>query len=99
MKIKKGQIIAFSEGEYSDYCVNALVVCIREFDLKENKAYWELKHTTIKDCRYRDRQIKRPDGIGFLPWLVSQGLVEDVDYIEIHTGDYFSCNIQIDEQN
>ncbi len=95
MIIKKGQMITCAEGEYSDYCVEALVSAIKEFNIKEKQAEWEREHTELKECTNRLRPVKKVIGTAFLPWLVSQGLVEDVDYIEIHTGYYgvvsFTC--------
>lgn len=82
--IKKGQHITFAEGEYSDYYVNALAVSITEFDLNELKSEWESEHTSD------EREVT---GTAFLPWLVSKGLVEDVDYIEVHTGSYGEAEI------
>lgn len=95
MIIKKGQMITFAEGEYSDYCVNALVVAVKEFDVKEKQSEWEAEHTELSECQYRRRPIKLVKGTGFLPWLVSQGFVEDVDYIEIHTGSYDESDITV----
>jgi len=95
--IKKGQHITFAEGEYSDYCVEALVVSIVEFDLDELKSEWESEHTSDKETPnlFKNRDERRVTGTAFLPWLVSKGLVEDVDYIEIHVGSYGESNIQV----
>ena len=92
-------MITFAEGEYSDYCVEALVSAIKEFNVKEKQAEWEGEHTELKDCKYRSRALKKVNGTAFLPWLVSQGLVEDVDYIEIHTGSYGDVDITIDGED
>ena len=94
MKIKKGQHITFAEGDYSDYCVEALVVSIAEFDLDELKSEWESEHTS-DECSnlFKHRNERRVTGTAFLPWLVSKGLVEDVDYIEVHTGSYGEADI------
>ncbi len=99
MIIKKGQMITFAEGEYSDYCVEALVSAIKEFNVKEKQAEWEREHTELKECKYRSRPLKKVKGTAFLPWLVSQGLVEDVDYIEIHTGSYSDVDITIGDED
>ncbi len=98
MDVTKGQMITFAEGDYSDYCVKALVSAIKEFNVKEKQAEWEREHTELKECQYRSRPLKRVKGTDFLPWLVSQGLVEDVDYIEIHTGSYGDSDITIDDE-
>jgi len=98
MIIKKGQMITFAEGEYSDYCVEALVSAVKEFNVKEKQAEWEAVHTESKGCGYRSRPLRKVKGTAFLPWLVSQGLVEDVDYIEIHTGSYGDSDITVDDR-
>ena len=96
MKVKKGQHITFAEGEYSDYCVEALVVSIVEFDLDKLKSEWESEHTSVEETNhFKHRSERRVTGTAFLPWLVSKGLVEDVDYIEIHTGSYGQSNIEV----
>ena len=87
MIIKKGQIITFSEGEYSDYCVKALVSASKEFSVKEKQGEWELECTDPDNNKHMSRQLK-VDGINFLPWLVLQGLVEYADGLEIHMGSY-----------
>lgn len=91
-------MITFAAGEYSDYCVEALVYAKKEFNIKEKQAEWEREHTEPKECKYRSHPLKRLKGTAFLPWLVSQGLVEDVDYIEIHTGSYGYADITISDE-
>lgn len=94
--VKVGQMITFAEGEYSDYCVEALVRVTKEFDLELMKNKWidECCYQAVKNSYWHRMQHKTKDGEpDFLPWLVSHGLVEDVDYIEVHTGSYWESNI------
>ena len=96
MIIKKGQLLTFAEGAYSDYCVEALVEVTKEFNLEEKQGEWENLHTEEEGlCEYKSRLVRRVRGTAFLPWLVSQGLVEDRDYTEIHTGSYGCSEINI----
>ena len=99
MKIKKGQMITFTEGEYSDYCFNGLVVALKTFSLDKNKSEWENENTSVHECQwsvtYKSIE-RRITGTAFLPWLVRKGIVEYIDYIEIHTGSYGRSNIFVD---
>lgn len=99
MIIKKGQMLTFAEGDHSDYGVEALVSALKEFNVKEKQAEWEREHTELKECRHRSRPRKRVNGTAFLPWLVSQGLVEDVNYIEIHIGSGGNVDITISDED
>ena len=98
--LKLGQILTFAEGEYSDYMVEGLVKVIKPFDLKQVQNEWEELHTKedSHSC-YVNRTLRRvkEGGVAFLPYLVHKGLVEDVDYIEIHTGSYGKAEITYDE--
>lgn len=85
-------MITFATGEYSDYCVNGLVIVTNEFDIREKQHEWEKVHTVQKSGTVTKRVAE--NGMDFLPWLVSQGLVEDVDYLEIHTGSYGESDIR-----
>lgn len=95
MNIEKGQMITFSEGEYSDYCVKGLVVALKQFNLKERQEEWEKDNTETADHPYLTRKAKKVSGTAFCPWLVMAGLVEDIDYIEIYTGFHDISEIEI----
>ena len=87
MIINKGQLITFSEGVYSDYCVNGLVVAKMDFDIELVKSEWQESNTKEgARCKFMHRSMRKVSGMDFLPWLVKRGLVEDVDYMEINTG-------------
>lgn len=88
MLINKGQMVTFAEGVYSDYCVNGLVVALTNFNLEDEVSEWKVGNTTKSFCRYRHKTRDSVSGVDFLPWLVSKRLVEDVNYIEVHTGSY-----------
>lgn len=97
MHIKKGQLITFAEGEYSDYCVNGLCVALKDFNLDEVVRFWELGNTYTKKHPYqsRDQKLLNEDGVEFLAFLNASRLVEDVDYIEVHTGSYDEVLIDV----
>lgn len=85
MKIKKGELLTFASGEYSDYCVNALVVTLKEFDIEAEKKEWQSSNTN--PCKHNPSEMV-VTGVEFLPWLCIKGLAEDRDYHEVHTGSY-----------
>ena len=100
--VKKGDLVTFASGEYSDYCVCGLVEVVEEFDLDEIRDEWYSLHTesvTDKDGFLRDRTkyILKAGSVEFLPYLVSKGLVVDRDYFEVHTGCYGECDISYGE--
>ena len=75
LKFKKGAIILFSEGEYSDYGLNSIVKTLRAIDLVEvNYAYIIEGHGDSID--------------EFVPWLIRKKMVEPVDHNNIHLGCY-----------
>ena len=100
MEIKKGQIITFSDGEYSDYCVDGLCVALKDFNLDEVVKFWEVENTYSEKCKYRNRVIRRlkDGGVHFISFVVSKGFAEDIDYIEVHTGAYNNFNITIQKK-
>lgn len=91
MNLKEGQLITFSSGEYSDYCVDGLVEVIIEFDFNELKNTYENEHT-CKDVNSDVRRIKKGH-VSFLSFLVNKGLVKKRDYLEIHVGSYGESEI------
>ena len=40
MKLTKGELVAISNGEYSDYCVNGLFKVLKDFDAKQMAIEW-----------------------------------------------------------
>ncbi len=99
MKVEKGQLIAFSEGDYSDYMVESLCVVDEPFDLKEMKNKWmneccdEITCNIFKHTHERKIKSGKPN---FIAWLSLKMLVTDVNYIEVHTGSHGEVCIEID---
>ena len=100
MKVKKGQMIAFSEGEYSDYVVEALCVVDEPFDLEEMKNKWMNEcceeEVTTNIYKYRSERELKSGEPSFLAWLSMKMLVTDVDYIEVHTGSYGKVDVTLE---
>ena len=80
---KEGDVILFERGEYSDRRSIAMVRVIKTFDIAEYARRWkELRVATKKDDEYCDE-------VGtFLAWILTQGVIEEIDYNLCHLGDY-----------
>lgn len=82
-----GELVALSTGEYSDYCVNGLFVVLKNFDAQVLLDDWaketgrELVNGTVR-ADYSNQQVD------FIGWLNNGGYVKDVEYRELHTGNY-----------
>lgn len=83
MKIQKGQIIAFTTGEYSDYCLRDHMRALCDFETADKIA--EFKAT--EECRTAN--CWELDCV-FMAWLVKTGVVEPSgdEVIEWHVGSY-----------
>lgn len=83
-KIKSGNLITFTQGEYSDYGIMDYVVALGDFDLSEQK---------IQFLDYIEKTQDDEDDINqhqFISWLIQQGHVESINnnVREIHLGSY-----------
>ncbi|KVN17966.1 MULTISPECIES: hypothetical protein [unclassified Burkholderia] len=87
MKITKGQIIAFTEGVYSDYCLRDHMRALDEFETDDKFAEFKLT-PEFKASSFREREDL------FMAWLVKTGAVEPLDdevtewHITSHRGFY-----------
>ncbi|KQA29503.1 hypothetical protein F546_05125 [Vibrio paracholerae 877-163] len=93
MKYKNGELIVLSIGLHSSYSVEGLVRAIKDFDAsllveewaKENAIKLE-SNSVVKYTRNIYR--KTPEGTSFPKWLNENGYTEDVNYRELHIGDW-----------
>jgi hypothetical protein len=92
--IPKWQTLLVSEGEYSDYGVNAIVRAVSDFDWCDAVKDWERECSPYgndpDDMESRLVQNWWSDSVSFIPYLITRGLVEDVNYRELHVGAYSS---------
>lgn len=82
--IRKGQIIAITDGEYSDYCLRDHMRALRDFDpVAEAERF---KPTELrKDYSGEDAE--------YIAWLIRESIVETLpigEVVELHVGSY-SC--------
>ena len=90
---KKGEMILVTEGEYSDYNVTGLFTALKEFR----------RDTTIRAwCKDTNRDIKEATceigcnnkEIDYVPWLLRNGIIKELEYREFHTGSYGSTYME-----
>ena len=99
--MKKGELFAFSEGEYSDYQINGLFKAMADFNMITSAKEWVAKYSPFDESCPRKWQKdfedrggitgtinRKYEGLSFTAWLLERNLVEVVDYKEIHTGCY-----------
>ena len=80
---KVGDLLIIETGEYSDRDWSGPVRIIREFTRREVGERY--KEEGVAEYDWQDRASPR----GFMPWLVKEGYVEDVDKVHSwHVGSY-----------
>lgn len=72
----KGAVILVTDGSYSDYCVQDLLVVINEFNLPERITEW------------RNAEKRYSSGRDFCTYLVAKEFAIPVDYTEICLEDH-----------
>lgn len=83
-EVPAGQTVMFSSGCYSDYSVG----CIGKLLKPLNEAAWN------EMCAFANGPSEwRPNGGYFetdkaMTWLREHGYIEDMEYVELHLGDY-----------
>ena len=89
-EIPVGTVVVFSTGEYSDYGYCGMVRVLKPLhaDLWENM---RTAANVLPDYAQGDEQYRRFDEGAAIAWLVAQGYVEEMEYTELHMGDYDAC--------
>jgi hypothetical protein len=84
-QIEVGEVVAFSSGEYSDYRIGSFAKVLKPL----NKAVWdEMVAACTVPPDYDPDGDPRFDEDKAVPWLVKNGYIEEVEYTELHLGDY-----------
>lgn len=79
---EKGTLIILSIGAYSDYYFNGLYRALVDIDLgDEAQRYYD--QCPINEFRKHKRDASDS---GFAEWLITNGMVEEVDFDEINCG-------------
>lgn len=79
--LKAGQLLTISEGCYSDYGITGFFVALQTFRPMEVFAEYMAAHPEqAADYRFNSEQ--------FLAFLLSRGLLLEIQYATMHMGDY-----------
>lgn len=104
MKFKKGELVALSTGVYSDYCVNALVRALKDFDAQEIFEEWGQDNGEEVERKPSWLGVtgkvfaRKKEGLSFIGWLNKNGFTEDVAYRELNVGDCFDDHCYLEER-
>lgn len=100
MKIKTGQIVAITTGEYSDYCLRDHLLALKDFDAdaianqfrKERDAWRLLKGIPVNPVADDDYDPDIQEQ--FLAWLADMGYVSFYgNVVELHIGSYSGLSL------
>lgn len=86
-----GSCIAFTDGEYSDFSLNAILIARQRLDLRELGNRFKVER---KDARYSGSEAEPSE---FAGWLCAQGLAMDANYTTVHCGSYGSFRLEDNE--
>lgn len=91
MNILKGQIVALSDGEYSDYGIYAHMRALQDFETDEQIDTYKAEYAFRRDNGGLLSDWE-PESEGFDAWLIRKGLltphVEPDEIVEWWTGAY-----------
>ena len=88
-EIPVGALVAFSTGCYSDYRVGPFGKVLKTI----NEEVWEeMRAGCTKVPEYHKDADPRFDLYGAAQWFITNGYVEEVEYTELHIGEYSQCN-------
>ena len=81
-KMKKGELLLLTSGEYSDYSAHALGRVLEDFDPEALQAEWLRLHP--------DQATDYRANLGaFIAWIINdKALVEELNYREMNVGSY-----------
>lgn len=82
LKVTKGEVIVFTEGQYSDFGLDAFLVFIKDCNLAE-----KAQHYFNGKDRYGDEDMSN-----FSALLIADEYAVPVRYRELHLGSYSDFN-------
>ena len=74
-------------GSYSDYYVSATVRCLKDLDIHELAQRYVEQAPSRQS--YAGNRVVDSDPSPFALWLMKRGWVEEIPYVEVHTGDSY----------
>lgn len=85
LEFKAGQLICFSKGCYSDYCIIDHFICLKDLNEDVFKTYEEI-YDQKSEKRYYNQDL-------FISLLIRDGYLMIIDCPEIHLGSYGELEI------
>lgn len=86
---KRGTLIAFESGEYSDFNFNGMLVALHDLDLRKlAREYVAENYRKMSDDERQWDNPEKPDG--FMGWLVANQHAAPINYSTVHLGGYGS---------
>lgn len=77
-----------SKGEYDEYSVKGLYICLKDFCIGEKFLEWarDTNKFVQEDLsvEFDARKDKEPN---LVEWLIGKGFIKEIKYTEIHLGD------------
>ena len=95
-KYKAGAYIAIERGEYSDRDVIVFGRVLKTFDAKAECARWMVENPTDEDSSGETPNYYGFKDEAFVPWLIAQGFIEELDTERLHIGSYGRVGINGD---
>lgn len=90
MKISKGQLIAITNGEYSDYCLRDHMRALQDFNAHDEAERFKKTDDYLSKNQYSaGRPSKYGSDMRFLAWLIRENIVEPLEHgtvVELYIG-------------
>lgn len=83
MQVKQGQILAVTQGEYSDYCLKDHFRALVDFDTNEFIQKYKEQFPDGDSDRWKKYAYNKYDQDRFLAWCVEQKLIEVLSENEV----------------
>jgi hypothetical protein len=103
MKIKQGQVVAITTGEYSDYCLRDHLLALKDFDAKAEAERFKEVGDYFAVPEYDPEGEPETWGCHdrFLAWAIREGLLEplnDASVVDLHIGSYGELEVNYGDE-
>lgn len=88
LQFPPGSIITLTRGSYSDFCLDSILVTLKQCDLPALAKQFRDEHKPESAYDYAEQR----DWSG---WLVAKGHCAPVEQTEVHIGDYTSWSEEL----
>lgn len=84
---KQGEILLITSGQYSDYEVKSIFRVIKDFNANNQLLAWA-EETGREVVDFAAPADWENDNVDLIGWLSVNNFIADINYRELHTGDY-----------